>query len=143
MFLLLACTPPLATDYNNFPFLEMDIEHLQEGYTQGDFTIAEVTQAYLDRIVAIDEKGPVLNSFIAINPDAIRIAQSLDKERANGNFRGPLHGIPIVLKDNIDTHDAMSTTAGSRALKGSKPLQDSEVTKHLREAGAAILGKDK
>lgn len=141
MFLLLACTPPLATDYNNFPFLEMDIEHLQEGYTQGDFTIAEVTQAYLDRIVAIDEKGPVLNSFIAINPDAIRIAQSLDKERANGNFRGPLHGIPIVLKDNIDTHDAMSTTAGSRALKGSKPLQDSEVTKHLREAGAVILGK--
>ena len=141
MFLPIACTPPLATDYNNFPFLEMDIEHFQEGYTQGDFTIAEVTQAYLDRIVAIDKKGPVLNSFITINPDAIRIAQSLDKERANGNFRGPLHGIPIVLKDNIDTHDAMSTTAGSRALNGSKPLQDSEVTKHLREAGAVILGK--
>ena len=68
MFLPIACTPPLAPDYNNFPFLEMDIEHFQEGYTQGDFTIAEVTQAYLDRIVAIDKKGPVLNSFLQLIP---------------------------------------------------------------------------
>ena len=98
MFLTIACNPPLATEYNSFPLLEIDIEHLQEGYTQGDFTIAEVTQAYLDRIDKIDKKGPELNSFITINPDAIRIAQSLDKERSNGNFRGPLHGIPIVLK---------------------------------------------
>ena len=126
---------------NNFPYLEADIAGLSAGYDAGEYTITDVTQAYLDRIEAIDRTGPTLRSIIEVNPDALAIAGELDAELAAGKRRGPLHGIPIVLKDNIDTHDKMSTTAGSRALKGSKPLQDSEVAKKLRAAGAVILAK--
>lgn len=126
---------------NDFPFLEIDIETLQDGYATGTFTITEVTKAYLDRIAAIDDNGPTLNAIIAVNPDALDIAKKLDDEMMSGNIRGPLHGIPIVLKDNIDTHDKMPTTAGSRALKDSYPLQDSFVAEQLRAAGAVILGK--
>jgi len=100
-----------------------------------------VVQAYLDRIKTIDQNGPRLNSIIQINPDALKIAEELDKEMAEGIFRGPMHGVPIILKDNIDTHDDMATTAGSRALADSYALQDSFIVKKLREAGAVILAK--
>jgi amidase len=129
----------IVTD--NFGFEEITIEQLQKGYADGTFTITEIIQKYLDRIDAIDINGPELNSIIQINPDAIAIAQQLEKELSEGNTRGSLHGVPIIIKDNIDTHDNMFTTAGSRALEGSKPLQDSYVAKKLREAGAIIIAK--
>ncbi|MDG1054019.1 MAG: amidase [Flavobacteriaceae bacterium] len=128
-------------DPNDFRFLETTISELSTGYIQGDFSIEAVTQAYLDRIEQIDKKGPTLRAIIQVNPEAITIAKAFDEELANGQSRGPLHGIPIVLKDNIDTHDQMNTTAGSRALKGSKPLQDSPLARQLRAAGAVILAK--
>ncbi|MCD6598510.1 MAG: hypothetical protein J7L04_12525, partial [Bacteroidales bacterium] len=120
---------------------EIDISQLQEGYKNGDYTIKEVVSTYLDRIEEIDKNGPKLNSIIEINPDALQIAETLDKEWQEGKIRGPMHGIPIVLKDNIDTHDQMATTAGSRAMEGSYPLKDSWVAAQLRQAGAIILGK--
>ncbi|MEJ6625588.1 MAG: amidase family protein, partial [Flavobacteriaceae bacterium] len=126
---------------NDFPYLEADIRKLSSGYASGEYTITDVTQAYLNRIERIDRTGPTLRSIIEVNPDALAIANELDAELAAGKRRGPLHGIPIVLKDNIDTHDKMATTAGSRALMDSKPLQDSEVAAKLRAAGAIILAK--
>jgi len=124
-----------------FQFEEIDIAQLQDAYANRSYSIQEVVQAYLDRIEAIDASGPQLNSIIQVNPDAMIIAKELDAELKAGKSRGPLHGVPVVLKDNIDTHDKMPTTAGSRALINSHPLQDSFVTKKLREAGAVILGK--
>ncbi len=121
--------------------IEYDIQKLRQGYEDQSYTIQDVVSHYLSRIDVIDKDGPHLNSIIQVNPDALKIAQNLDKELAAGKSRGPLHGIPVLLKDNIDTHDLMETTAGSRALKGSHPLQDSFVAKQLREAGAVILGK--
>lgn len=143
--LLISCkqirlhSPP--SNSNDFDYLEYTIHDFKKGYQNESFTIEEVTRAYLDRIQTLDSKGPQLKSIIQTNPDAIRIAQQLDKELKEGKLRGPLHGIPVVLKDNIDTHDKMFTTAGSRALQNSKPLQDSQVAKSLREAGAVILAK--
>ncbi len=128
-------------DFNDFKLLETDISSLQKGYKEGTFTIKEVVQEYLDRIKEIDKSGPELNSVITINPDAIHIAEKLDKELREGKIRGPLHGIPILLKDNIDTHDLMPCTAGSRALMNSFPLKDSFIAAKLREAGAVIIGK--
>ena len=125
----------------DFRFGEYTISQISEGYQNKDFTIQEVVQSYLDRIDAIDRNGPGLNSIIQLNPDALQIAEQLDREFSEGKSRGPLHGIPVILKDNIDTHDKMETTAGSRALKGSHPLQDSWVAKKLRDAGAVIIGK--
>ena len=142
--LLLSCITAevkIEHDPNNFDYMEIDIRQLTEGYHQGEYSIKEITQAYLDRIEKVDFNGPELRSIIQVNPEAIAIAEALDKEWAEGKIRGPLHGIPVVLKDNIDTHDQMNTTAGSRALKNSKPLQDSQVAKKLREAGAVILAK--
>ena len=124
-----------------FRFEEYTITQLQQGYDNGDFTVAEVVQAYLDRIKAIDDSGPTLNAVIEVNPDALAIAGQLDQELKDGKKRGPMHGVPVLLKDNIDTHDQMSTTAGSRALAGSHPLQDSYISMKLREAGAVIIGK--
>lgn len=126
---------------DEFTFLEFDIEHIQKGYQNGDYTIKEVTQAYLKRIELLDKAGPKLNSIITVNPEALSIAEKLDHEMIQGKVRGPLHGIPIVLKDNIDTYDKMPTTAGSRALQNSFPLKDSFVAEKLRKAGAIIIGK--
>ncbi|TYP92518.1 amidase [Fodinibius salinus] len=126
--------------YKQIGLEEVTIQELQEGYDNGDFTIADVTHAYLDRIEKIDQNGMKLNSMIYLNPDAIKKAKALDKELANDSIRGPLHGVPVVLKDNIDTKD-MPTTAGARALEGSVPDDDAFITKKLREAGAVILGK--
>ncbi len=134
-------TPVADATSTTFPFEEVTIDQMQTGFAQGDFTIEEVIKAYLARIETLDQAGPKINSIIELNPDAVAIAQTLDQELQAGQSRGPLHGIPIVLKDNIDTHDKMMTTAGSRALLGSKPLQDSWVTAKLREAGAVIIGK--
>ncbi|PKP54063.1 MAG: amidase [Bacteroidetes bacterium HGW-Bacteroidetes-1] len=130
-----------VSDYGSLSLEEITISKLQEGYSKGKFTIREVIQAYLERIETIDKNGPQLNAILEVNPDALKIADALDLELKEGKSRGPLHGIPVVLKDNIDTYDNMSTTAGSRALKGSKPLDDSFVAKQLRAAGAVILGK--
>jgi amidase len=124
-----------------FRFEEFTIDQLQQGYSKGDYTITEVTQAYLDRISAIDDSGPMLNAVIQVNPDALIIAAELDRELKEGKVRGPMHGVPVLLKDNIDTHDSMETTAGSRALLGSHPPKDSFVAQKLREAGAVIIGK--
>src|SRR5262249_22633436 len=93
------------------------------------------------RIAAVDRVGPRLRSVIEINPDALVIAEALDKERKEKGPRGPMHGIPVLVKDNIDTADKMATTAGSVALVGSKPPSDSFIVKKLREAGAVLLGK--
>ena len=133
--------PKTKDTTTDFPFEEYTIAQLQQGYDSGDFTVTEVVQAYLDRINAIDDKGPMLNAVIQVNPDALAIAAQLDTELKEGKKRGPMHGIPVLLKDNIDTHDQMETTAGSRALAGSHPLQDSYIAMKLREAGAVILGK--
>jgi len=120
---------------------EMTISELQQGYKEGKYTIAEVVKTYIDRIEMIDRNGPELNSVIVINPDAMQIAVELDKEYLSGKFRGPLHGVPVILKDNIDTHDRMATTAGAVALRTSYAKSDSFVAKKLREAGAVIIAK--
>ena len=130
------------TENDSFRFSEMSITQIQQGYKDGSFTIKEVVQAYLDRIEEIDNSGPELNSLIIVNPDAIAIATALDNEfKQSKKVRGPLFGIPVVLKDNIDTYDKMPCTAGSRALKNSYPLKDSYVAKKLRNAGAIIIAK--
>jgi len=127
---------------DSFRFLEMDITQIQQGYKEGKFTIKDVVQAYLDRIEEMDKNGPALHSIILVNPDALSIATALDKEmKQPGKAKGALFGIPVVLKDNIDTHDKMPCTAGSRALMNSYPLQDSYVAKQLRAAGAVIIAK--
>src|SRR4030095_6484097 len=100
-----------------------------------------IAQLYLQRIEAIDGRGPSLHAVIEINPDALQIAAALDVERKSKGPRGPLHGIPVLLKDNIDTADRMTTTAGALALEGSIPRHDSLGAKRLRESGAVILGK--
>lgn len=120
---------------------EITILQLQDGYKSGQFTIAQVVQDYLDRIAAIDDNGPGLNSVIVVNPDALKIAEELQEEWEAGKVRGPLHGIPVILKDNIDTHDSMPNTAGATVLAGSFPPADSWVAAKLRDAGAIILAK--
>src|SRR5664280_1930875 len=120
---------------------ELTIAQLQQGYKEGKYTVRDVVKVYLDRINEIDKSGPRLNSIIKINPDAILIAEKLDKEAADGKPKGPLFGVPVILKDNIDTHDAMPTTAGATALRKSFPATDSFIAKKLREAGAVIIAK--
>jgi amidase len=119
----------------------VSITDLHAGLVSGRWTSREVTEAYLGRIEEIDRQGPTLRSIIETNPDALDIAEALDQELAAGQVRGPLHGIPILLKDNVATHDRMTTTAGSYALEGSIPPADSGVARKLREAGAVLLGK--
>lgn len=132
---------PSSDSNHAFRFDEFTIDQLQAGYENGDFTVEEVVKAYLDRIDRIDHHGPELRSVIQVNPDALTIAKKRDAMLSSGAPRGPLFGIPVLLKDNIDTHDGMTTTAGSRALLGSHPPKDSWVAAKLREADAVILGK--
>ncbi|MDX6713327.1 MAG: amidase [Blastocatellia bacterium] len=124
-----------------FEFDEATIDELQQAMKSGKHTSHEITAAYLSRVQAIDKNGPAINSIIELNPEALDIADRLDKERRSGKVRGPLHGIPIVIKDNIDTADRMQTTAGSLALVGSKVKQDAFIVQRLRDSGAIILGK--
>ena len=102
---------------------------------RGAFTSEEISQAYLDRVEEIDRNGPTLRAIIEVNPDALEIASAMDRERAQGRIRGPLHGIPVVIKDNIDTADRMQTTAGSLALVGATVSADAPVAAKLRAAG--------
>src|SRR6266496_6597467 len=127
----------------SFALEEMTMSDLQRSMDSGRFTAAVLVRHYLQRIKGVDRKGPRLNSVIELNPDAIGIAEALDRERKAKGPRGPLHGIPILIKDNIDTHDRMTTTAGSLALEGSIPPRDSFLVARLRAAGAVILGKTK
>ena len=131
-----AFAPPPA-----FELDELTITELQQGLQSGKYSSRSLVEKYTDRINDVDKKGPTLRSVIELNPDAESIAAALDRERKERGARGPLHGIPILLKDNIDTADRMMTTAGSLALVGSKPAQDAFVAKKLRDAGAVILGK--
>src|SRR5215216_1698493 len=123
-----------------FELDELTIADLQQGLQSGKYSSRELVEKYSERISDIDKKGPALHSVIEMNPDAESIAAALDRERKEKGPRGPLHGIPILIKDNIDTQDKMMTTAGSLALVGAKPVQDASVAKKLREAGAVILG---
>lgn len=124
-----------------FEFEETTIAELQEAMKSGKHTARGIAAKYLERIAEIDKRGVQLNSVIETNPDALAIADALDKERKAKGARGPLHGIPVLIKDNIDTADRMKTTAGSLALLEAKPLRDAFVAQRLREAGAVIIGK--
>src|SRR5574341_1345240 len=124
-----------------FELDELTIADLQSGMSSGKYSAHALTKKYLGRIDDLDKRGPAINSLIELNPDALAIATEMDRERKAGRVRGPLHGIPVLVKDNIDTHDRMMTTAGSLALEGSIAPQDSTVAKKLREAGAVIIGK--
>ena len=124
-----------------FDLEEATIADLQSAMASGKRTARSITQLYLNRIAALDRKGPTLRHVIEVNPDALAVAESLDRERKGGRVRGPLHGIPMLLKDNLDTADRMTTTAGSLALAGSTPAQDSSVAAKLRAAGVVFLGK--
>ena len=132
---------PVPDPTPDFELDEMSISELQKHMQSGRYSARSLVEKYLDRIKDIDKNGHRLNSIIEINPDAESIAANLDRERKEKGVRGPLHGIPILIKDNIDTADRMMTTAGSLALAGSKPSQDAFVAKRLRDAGAVILGK--
>lgn len=149
--LLASCKPGADTDAKTkekasgqlpvFELDETDISALQEKMAAGAYTAEKLTDLYLTRIRDIDHAGPSLHSVIEINPDAIADARALDAERKNGKTRGPLHGIPVLLKDNIDTAGKMQTTAGSLALEGHIATTDAFLVKKLRDAGAVILGK--
>jgi amidase len=128
-------------DVKPFELDEITIAELQDGMKSGKYTARSIAELYLARIEAVDKNGPSINSVIETNPDALAIADALDKERKEKGPRGPLHGIPVLLKDNIDTADRMMTTAGSLALVGAKPPKDSYVAQKLRAAGAVILAK--
>jgi amidase len=129
--------PPAAKD---LALSELTIADLQKMLQTG-LSSRQLCEAYLARIAAIDKAGPRLNALIELNPEALAIADGLDKERRAGKLRGPLHGIPILIKDNIDTGDKMQTTAGALALAGNKAAQDAFVAAQLRKAGTIILGK--
>ena len=126
---------------DEFGLNEATIADLQNLMTKGKSNAESITRAYLKRIAEIDKAGPRLNAIIEINPDAVAIAQQMDKERKSGKIRGPLHGIPVLIKDNIDTGDKMMTTAGSLALEGNIAAKDAFIIVRLREAGAVLLGK--
>src|SRR5205085_5538979 len=128
-------------DVPPFELEEATIADLQAAMTSGRMTARSITQLYLDRIAELDRKGPTLRHVIEINPDAFSIADSLDQERKTGRGRGPRHGIPTLLKDNVDTADKMTTTAGSLALEGSIAPRDAFIAAKLRTAGAIFLGK--
>lgn len=126
---------------NNPDLEEVTIGELQQKMEKGQTTAVALTKIYLSRIAAIDKAGPTLNSVIEINKDALTIAAAMDKERKAGKLRGPLHGIPILVKDNIDTGDSMMTTAGALAMKGNFASADAFIITQLRAAGAVLLGK--
>jgi amidase len=124
-----------------FELDEITLSDLQEGMKSGKFSARSLAEKYSSRIEEIDKNGPAIHCVIEMNPDAVSIADSLDQERKAKGPRGALHGVPVLIKDNIDTADRMMTTAGSLALLGSKPAKDSFVAQQLRSAGAVILGK--
>ena len=124
-----------------FDWEELTVRDAQAAIASGRLSARRLTEMYLERIERIDRRGPALNSVIETNPDAVSIADGLDRERKQGRTRGPLHGVPVLIKDNIATADRMETTAGSLALVGAKPARDAFIVQRLREAGAVIIGK--
>lgn len=144
LFITLAsCVHPEDRSSTGVPDIhpEISIDEIRQAYQNGEYTIEQLTEYYLDRIEKIDKNGPALNAVLTVNPDALEIARALDEEMQKGTVRGPMHGIPVIIKDNIDTKDKMPCTAGARAMKDSYPLQDSPLASQLRDAGAVILGK--
>jgi amidase len=141
-FFSTAAAAAAALPAKEFSLHEATVTNLQTRMQSGELSAESVAASYLQRIEEIDRRGPALNSVIELNPDALAIARALDAERKNKGPRGPLHGIPVLLKDNIDTNDRMETTAGSLALLGApKPVGDAPLVSRLRAAGAVILGK--
>ncbi|AKQ45099.1 amidase [Rufibacter radiotolerans] len=134
-----ATAPDVFKD--DFKLNEATIQELQQKMQKGELTSRQITQMYLDRIQAIDKSGPKINSVIEVNPDALQIADAMDQERKAGKLRGPLHGIPVMVKDNIDTADKMSTSAGALALADNKASKDAFIVARLRAAGAVLIGK--
>ena len=130
-----------STQVPPFELDEVSLTTLSSGIASGEYTCRSITEMYLERIEALNRTGPRLLAVLETNPDALEIADGLDKETQEGRRRGPLHGIPLLLKDNIDTADKMTTTAGSTALEGSIPPRDAFIAARLREAGAVLLGK--
>ncbi len=130
-----------AADIRPSELDEITVVELQDGMKSGKYTSRSITESYLRRIRQLDKRGPDVNSMIEMNPDALEIADELDRERKEKGLRGPMHGIPVVIKDNIATADKMMTTAGSLALVGSNPEHDSFLVQQLRKAGMVILGK--
>jgi len=124
-----------------FELHEATVADLQEKMKSGQLTARRITELYLQRIEQLDKAGPKLHAVLEINPDALKLADTLDEERKKGKLRGPLHGIPVLIKDNIDTADQQQTTAGSLALAGHKARQDAFIVQKLRAAGAIVLGK--
>lgn len=136
-----AAADAAARELAEFPLLEATLDQLQQQMQSGQHTSESITKLYLKRIGSIDKKGPALNAVIELNPDALAIAASMDAERKAGKVRGPLHGVPVLIKDNIDSGDTMQTTAGSIALEGHHAAKDAFIVGKLRAAGAVLLGK--
>jgi amidase len=139
--LLLSPLAARAEPDDGFPFLEATVAQLQAEMASGRLTSEQLTRAYIERIHALDSSGPGVNSIMELNPDALAAARRADEQRRHGVVLGPLHGIPVLLKDNIDTGDRMQTSAGSFALVGTPAVRDSTVAANLRAGGAVILGK--
>jgi amidase len=131
----------LAQSTSNPELEEITIGELQDGMSSGRWRSRAIAEWYLGRIDLIDKRGPMINSVIELNPEAVAIADAMDRERKAGHVRGPLHGIPVLIKDNIDTADRMATSAGSLALAENHAVRDAFIVSRLREAGAVILGK--
>ena len=129
------------SDVAAFELDELTVRDLQKRMESGEDSARSLVEKYIARIDALDRRGPELHAVLEVNPDAISIAEKLDAERKAGKHRGPLHGIPVLVKDNVGTADRMTTTAGSLALEGSIPSADSFLARRLREAGAVLLGK--
>ena len=134
-------SPSLLRTRTGFELEESTVAQLQEAMRSGRLSARSITEMYLNQIQELDRRGPVLRAIIEVHPDALEVAERLDEERREGHVRGPLHGIPVILKDNIDTADRMTTTAGSLSLEGSIAVGDSQVAARLREAGAVLLAK--
>jgi amidase len=133
--------PQPWTAPDDFPLAEITIDRLQQSMQSGQYTARSIAEQYLARIDALDQRGPTVNAVIELNPEALAIADALDAERKAKGSRGPMHGIPVLIKDNIATADKMQSTAGSLALAGGTPPRDAHIVERLRAAGAVIIGK--
>ncbi len=144
IFNIIPATNAKAGSPNNnssSPFDEITIDALQQAMQTGKYSSRSITEMYLQQIAAIDKSGPALNAVIELNPDALAIADQMDAERRSGKLRGPMHGIPVLVKDNINTGDKMMTTAGASALEGNYAAKDAFIIQQLRASGAVVLGK--
>jgi len=139
--LLLSPLAARAQSDDGFPFLESTVAQLQAEMASGRLTSEQLTRAYIERIHNLDSNANGVNAIIELNPDALAMARKADDDRSHGKVLGPLHGIPVLLKANVDTGDRMQTTAGSFALHGVPPMRDSTVAANLRAGDAVILGK--